>query len=529
MAGTVISASTGEPLKKARIFLWMTDAQDHHPKDATTDAAGRFSIDQIEPGRYTLSVSHTGYVPQEFGQDKPDKPGATLTLSAAQKVTDLLFRLERMAAISGRVLDEDGQPLEGVTVEVLSRARVRKKVVGNMAGRATTDDRGEYRVFDLVPGRYSVRATVEGRTMFGPAFPADQDSNNPAASYVPIYYPGSPELDRASLLDVSAGDEISSIDFLFSPQNESRTYSVRGHVTNAITGHPDAHVSVMLIPRGGSDWRQVTPGAQPDFKTGAFELKSVPPGAYTAVAVWFDGSRMRGVTQDVEVSGADVDGVSLVLANGVDIQGHISFEGHAESAAGQLTIDLEPSSEVAFGSWAQARVQADGSFVFSNVGDGEYSIGVNSKCDDCFIKSATANGTDVLKSIQIAAQGGAPKLDLVYSSNTGTATGMVTKEDGLPATGAYVVLVPDAAHSEMDEYQKNANTDQYGRFEIRGVPPGNYTVYAWEKMDEDQDYTDPDFLKQFSTQAQSIEISANQRGLVQLKLIPEAAVTAASN
>ena len=517
VSGTVVAADTGEPLKKARVFLW-TQGQEKNSRFAASDAAGRFSFDQIQPGRYILSVTRTGYVAQQYGQDQPDKPGAVLTLAAGQKMTDLLFRLLRTAVISGRVLDEDGEPIPEARIELLSRVRSRKQTVTETVGQGTTNDLGEYRVFNLAPGHYSVRASPSAESLvFAVGFPADQASDQ-SSTYAPIYYPGTPDVARAATLDVNAGDEISGIDFLFTPKADTRTYKIRGRVVNSIIGHPDAHISVMLLP--ASDW---TPGhtmTEPDFKTGAFELKGVAPGAYTVGAWWFDGSRQRAATQDVDVTGADVDGVSLVLTNGINIPGHVSFEGHAGSAAGQVTINLTPANpQVTFGGWEDAHVQMDGSFVLSNVGDGQYSIEAYSKCDDCYLKSATGDGVDILKGFQVASGAGPSRIDILYSSDTGTADGSVTTNDGLPAPGAYVVLVPDSSGSDAEE-QKSAETDQYGRFEVRGIPPGKYTAYAWEKMDDNRDYGDPDFLKPFADQSQSVDVSAGAKSFVQLKLIP---------
>ncbi|HEY4741059.1 MAG TPA: carboxypeptidase-like regulatory domain-containing protein, partial [Candidatus Acidoferrales bacterium] len=61
--------------------------------------------------------------------------------------------------------------------------------------------------------------------------------------------------------------------------------------------------------------------------------------------------------------------------------------------------------------------------------------------------------------------------------------GAVTDKDDLPALGALVVLVPAPnSHQKPDEY-KTSTTDQYGHFEIRGVPPGHYEALAWQKVD----------------------------------------------
>jgi hypothetical protein len=106
----------------------------------------------------------------------------------------------------------------------------------------------------------------------------------------------------------------------------------------------------------------------------------------------------------------------------------------------------------------------------------------------------------------------------VYSSNSGTLTGAVTNKDDLPAPGALVVLVPDSSSHQKPERYKTSTTDQYGHFEIRGVPPGHYQAFAWEKADEDS-YGDPDFRKPFESMAESFDIAGNEQKSVQLKMI----------
>jgi hypothetical protein len=63
IAGTVVNASTGEPLKKAQVVMNKDEEiRDEHPLYAITDAAGHFSIARISPGRYNLEVRRAGYV-----------------------------------------------------------------------------------------------------------------------------------------------------------------------------------------------------------------------------------------------------------------------------------------------------------------------------------------------------------------------------------------------------------------------------------------------------------------------------------
>jgi 5-hydroxyisourate hydrolase-like protein (transthyretin family) len=520
IAGTILSANTGEPLKKAQVVIYKDEGDNEpHPQTASSDASGHFSIDHIAAGRYELRVSRVGYLDTQYGQDKPDKPGAVLTLIAGQMMTDLLFRMQRTAVIAGRITDEDGEPVREASVEAFSRSTFRGKTKMEQAAAAITNDLGEYRVFDLPPGSYFILASTPRNGIDN----SMQGAIQQGANYSPTYFPGTTEIARASPIEVKSGDEIPGINIGFALIFPGRTYKVHGHVFNSISGHPDANVAVMIVPRGqnNEEGNFDSKNARPDEKTGEFEIEGVPPGEYLVVAVWFEGNKTHTGTQSVDVIGSDIRDVSISLTRGVDISGRLTFEGKSAASASPIVVTLSPSeAETQFSTGVDAKVQPDGSFVLSEVGDGSYSINVFSKCSECYLRSAKANGVDLLdKGVQIDSGNASSSITVVYSSNTANVNGTVTAKDDLPAAGALVVLVPDLATHQKSDHYRSSTTDQYGRFELRGVPPGHYKAFAWEKISEDS-YKDPDFLKPFENVAESVDVSENDRKSVQLKLIP---------
>jgi hypothetical protein len=189
-----------------------------------------------------------------------------------------------------------------------------------------------------------------------------------------------------------------------------------------------------------------------------------------------------------------------------------------------IQVSLRQKNRLNWGPEAQrqAAVAADGSFVWKGVADGEYEIWANSNCEECYLKSATAGGVDLLEKGVSVKSGLAPsEVELVYSSITGAVNGTVTKSDDLPAVGALVTVVPEPADTLEARRVRNASTDQYGRFEVRGVPPGTYKVFAFEKLDRNA-YEDDSFLKPFKDQGASVELSGTETKSVQLRLISAA-------
>jgi carboxypeptidase family protein len=431
IAGSVVSAKTGEPLKKAQVVLSQKGADrddpNKQPLTATTDAAGHFSIEKIPEGSYDVVVTRNDYIGMRYGQDQIDKPGAVLTLAPGQKMTDLLFRLQRMGIITGRITDEDGDPVREAQVNALLYTTTRGKMKTESHGSATTNDLGEYRIYDLEPGRYALRASGASRFIVigGPS----QESSG----YQPTYYSGTTDSARASTLEVKAGDEISGIDFVLAPKTSLRTYKIHGHVSVSVTGYSGTgRVELIAFPRGNRSLSiEDRKEALADAKTGEFEIKGVPSGEYIVTAALLGSGKIRTASQKVNVGNSDLDGVSLVVTDGIDIPGRIELEGKSAATAANLAVWLDPAEEETqfiFGR-SRADVQPNGSFVLKEVDDGSYSINVRSKCQECYLKSAGSNGVDLLeRGVQVSSGAGPSPIAIVYSSNTGTLTGAVTNK-----------------------------------------------------------------------------------------------------
>lgn len=511
ISGQVVREGSGAPLGRVNIVLRPSSGSggEESSLSATSDAAGHFNISGIAPGGYRLHVSRDGFVPQEYGSQSTGGAEEILTLVAGQDMDDLLFRLQTGGVILGRVTDENGDPLPHVEVEILRKSSVRGAMrISRDELPADTNDLGEYRVFDLQPGRYYAVAN------YSPEMPTKNVKD--AVRYVPTFYPGANDLAHASMIEVGAGQEISSIDFELSP---SRVVRVRGSVLNGMTGKPAKGASVALQP---SETAMAALGLDPVNATagvdGSFEIGSVTAGAYLAVASMEDASKQYFARQLVDVGPAGAENLRLIISPGVNFPGRVSYEGKADARPSETSVILRSGDDF-FTQGRTAPLNADGTFVARNVPTGNYRVDVRPTCAGCYLKSARMAGVDVLQEgLDLSA--GAPRGEMVIlvSAAAGSLNGTVTNGDDLPLAGALVALVPEPSHSKEGHLYKESTTDQYGSFNLRGIAPGNYKVFAWDGVQE-VTYRDSEFMKRVDGQGTEVRIEENTGGVAKLKAI----------
>jgi hypothetical protein len=91
---------------------------DHYQEDSTlrSGSDGRFEVANLPAGNYSVSVMRGGYLRLGYGQKRPGDPPRRVEVADGQIVADVNFVLPRMSVISGRVYDEVGEPIAGVTI-----------------------------------------------------------------------------------------------------------------------------------------------------------------------------------------------------------------------------------------------------------------------------------------------------------------------------------------------------------------------------------------------------------------------------
>lgn len=532
VAGNVVRLDTGEPLRKAKVIL-QSHTADGFTDFCLTDEQGHFLLENVPAGSYSLEVSRNGYLEADYGQKKPGVPGAILTINAGQRMTDLVFKLARAAAISGHVFDEDGEAVPKAEVIAYRASKKSGKEQRNNYEPVSTNDLGEFRIYDLLPGRYYL--AVNYRSQEHVRLRSELAKQKLNLGYPPMFYPNTTDPARAQALSVGPGDEIRSVDFLLRP---SHLVSVSGRVMNTFPANSPASGTVSLYPRGSG----LMDAAQElsdtfQLKDGTFVIRNVPPGAYDLFASWVDRDSRdwHRAKRQLDVGNTDVEGITITISRGVDISGHLTWDGSPGGDSQDLIVILQPLEENEIGFRPQM-VKSDGTFQLKNVPEGTYRPVVHTRGREgnYFLKSArygTATITDAGLTIQPGAE---LPLELTMSSRAALLRGVVLNADSLPAVDAAVVLIPDPPQREVKNRYKSVTTDQNGKFSMTGITPGDYKLFSWDSSEESEeqygeDWFDPDWLKPFETKGESVHLEEADEKSVNLTLIETRSDSPASN
>jgi protocatechuate 3,4-dioxygenase beta subunit len=522
--GVVTKEPGSEAVKKAVIELIAENQAEGGDYTAVSGADGGFRIEGILPGRYHLFAERTGLL--EVDKHRVRADGRVLTLAAGQEVKDLRIRLQAAAVVRGRVTDEDGDPMANAQVAVLRQTFASGRSRLEQAGAERTNDLGEYRIAGLAAGNYYVsvspppdfKSLIEAAGVGADSRTANDKSA--ATSYQTTYYPGTADRSQAATVELHAGDDF--------PVNFSLTQgpslSIRGTVVNL---PPRSSAAIMLQSR---DFSVMLNGAEM-HQDGSFVIRDVAPGAYTILATVENSPVPMMARQVLQVGSNSVEDLRLSPQPGGLIRGRLRVEskGGGRFDASQIFLQLrsadgddEAVSTFSMGDGFShlAHVGVDGSFEWKSVPPGNYFVqlagdaGANS---DLFLKTTAAGNRDV-SDAGISLNGGVVVLDLVASANGGVVDGVAVDAKGEPVANAVIVAVPEVRlRGRVERYRKTVS-DQSGRFWLRGVYPGDYTVLAWESVDGEA-YYNPEFLKSYEGQGSALRVNEGDRKGMRVEVI----------
>jgi hypothetical protein len=515
--GTVTATATGEPLRKANLILRRTNPGPGGGQSmsyaAVSDASGHFTIADIDPGKYFLMVARSGFVSQQYGAKSPNQAGTTLTLDKSQKLKDINFKLIAQGVVAGRVLDEDGDPVQNVFVQVMRTqfVRGRKQLMPAQGGQ--TNDLGEYRIHGLPPGRYFLSAT------YRPAGMGMVDAvQGQQSAYAQTYYPGSPSPDTASPVEITPGAQLRGMDVRL---QKTVSVRIRGRIANLPAGRRNS--MVMLTPKSDAPMNFMSRNMGRTYNAqGDFIINGVVPGSYLLTAMTQDGGKVLSARMPVEVGASNIDGITLQLAPGADITGSLTVDGTGpQPDLKTMRISLSPRDGSAMmGPGATTSGISDANtFSVANVQPDRYDVRFFGLPDGCYVKSVRFGDVDATDSGLDFSNGVTPgELSIAISTAAAQVDGTVQNDKSEAAPGASIVLIPEGKRRENDTYYKMATADQNGQFTIRNIPPGEYRLFAFDMVEYGM-YQDPEWLKPFESKGQKLSIKESAHESAQLKLV----------
>jgi hypothetical protein len=521
--GRVVAADNGTPLRRAQVRVSAAELRIN--RSANTDAEGRYELSELPAGRYNIFVTRNGFVSLQFGQRRPFESGRPLDVADAQIVEKIDFALPRGGVIAGRVTDELGEPLAGIRMQAmryqyLPNGQRQLTPVGGMGmpfGLAT-NDLGEFRLYSLMPGTYMVSAApVEMGGMTSPGAPASAPNDGHGITY----YPGTVNVDEAQSITVGIA-EVATASFALVPQRLTR---LSGLVRDSEGKPLAANISLRTQSGGGGMMMRSLAMSSAD---GRFSVANVPPGEH-----FIEISPRPGNDESASVpitsGGQDITDLVITTSPGKTIVGHVIFEG---ASAGQQSLRVNASSPdpgspplTRIYDNTQGVIDDKGRFQLRGLSGGRAIFSAfpampGMGAPTWFLKSVTIDGenvTDVPFDLSTARDD--TKIEIVMTDKQTTISGIVRNIRGEQVNDYTVVMLPDRLKEGAiaARYTRTVRPDQQGRFQARGLPPGDYIAAAVESL-EQGGHWDPAFRKQVEPTAKRFRLTEGQTATVDLTL-----------
>jgi Carboxypeptidase regulatory-like domain len=513
--GHVTNSLTGDAVAGASIRLIPIGRRGGNDQSAASQNDGSFLIENVTPGDYFIYATQPGFAANTRG----GQGRIAINVLPSQVLTDVALQLTPIGIIRGSVTDPDGNPVAGAGVQAFSTYNFRGRTQLRRVAEANTDERGNYTLKTQEAGQYYVAAESESDS---PDPKPDSEQSPPKESPLPLvrtFYPEALNLEGATRLDVSAGQDASQITIRL---QRAAAYHIRGKIEGLTTTGSHRAPTISLGFRGmlGSDGlgRVVRPA-----EDGTFDIPKVLPGSYTLTLTGMDnsaaptkGSRMRLLArQDIDVGASDVNGVSLAVIPLVGLSGRVSIDGVNNSGVAATRVTLVPRGAGTIGGFQTIAVQSDGTFSVQNVAPGEYGIQVVGTPPGAYVKSIQFNRQDVLSTGLDLTQGAGGEIDIVLRIGSGEVDGSLADSEQMPR-GAMMILVPEKPPPDGLRVLL-ANLQPSGVFTSSNVAPGRYYAFAaegWSPL-----WQNPDFLRQIQNLGTSVDVPENGHVQVQLPFI----------
>ena len=457
VSGTVKDAITGKPLAGYNVStfvhgVWLNDMiiqnRDTFQAQAVTDAQGRYRLSDLPPDIYRIEVRS-----REFGSNLERR----ITV-AGHDLEGVDFSLKVDGIISGRVLDENKDPVPDMSVWLISREYYYGQLGYFFKGAGKTNDRGEYSIPRVQAGHpYLLMAEKVERTI-------------PAHSDVPLdpklrrrtprrtFYPGAPDREGGAIVSVRPGEHREGVDIEL---KKSPNYCAEG-VLSGSSG--PASVSFGITAMQPSDGQSSSGGLMTAIPSGTsgpdgkFRVCNLSPGAYRLTAYEPRVGENSELTMGahalvpIVITDQDVKNVRVTLTPGIRVEGEVVLDGPvpAKPITARAGVSIQPLLRSNLpGEMYNSRVGIAGTFSFDGLVLGDYAVSSYMTARGYYIKDITSAGNSVMYgSVRVGASPDGAGLRIVVGNDGATLNAAVSDKDGNPQADMQVLVLPREITSE---------------------------------------------------------------------------------
>ncbi|MCU1236642.1 MAG: hypothetical protein JWP63_4609, partial [Candidatus Solibacter sp.] len=470
--GTAINALTREPLSNVHVRLIAASFGGiNGAYGAMSDRAGHFSIATIRPGTYVLIPERSGFL---HVQAKADASVPTVAIKAGEHLTAYELEMTPRAVLSGRVVDDAGDPVQGIRVQAIPVSAESAPIVIANIPNPSTNDRGEFRILGA-PGKYYLQVTPN--PSFGNERPEFRSDGTTEAIYGTTFYPSALRKDRATVVEAIAGKDVGGIEIRLARQQQG--LSISGLVSGMPEGQQRPHVVLQYGEKAPMITNGRSTGAAAD---GKFKFESLQPGFYRIWGQYSDGkTTLVSRAMEWTLENTEVSNVELRLVPGLEVSGKVRFEGDPAAPALKGTVKLEPMLGYMAGNMQRTggELDPDGAFRIKGVTPSRYKVRVDPLPEGAYVKSLDIDGAPTPPdAVDLSNAAKNLTANLVIGRNAVSISGRILNTNGEPMQTNVVMVFLVKDSSEMLNGNGTTQATPDGKYTLKGVAPGKYKLFA---------------------------------------------------
>jgi hypothetical protein len=497
VSGIVKDAITGKPLAGYNVSTfvnanWVGDtiyqSRDTKQVHSVTDEQGRYKIGDLPPGPYRLNAVNA----ESFGGG-----GTRHVEISGHDLDGIDFRVKVTGSISGRVLDDNKEPVPGITVYLVSREYYGGVLGHFIKEQARTDDRGEYALKRVQAGHpYLLMAQKVDRTI-PPHSETPLDPKLRRRVAMRTFYPNSAGMEGAAAISIRPGEIRERVDI---EMKRAQNYCIDGTMQGAM-GPGELNFSIEVTQpsygassTGGMFGIGTTGMTGPD---GKFRICDLSPGNYRLTA-WDRGSGGGAFQQEQNralmpftIGDQDLHNTIVAVSPGPTLNGEVVWDGSepVKEVTTKVNIHLTPLLRAGLnGERPSARADIPGPFSLTGLAiGGDYAVFAGVNASGMYVKDVTYMGRGLLHApLHLTGAGEGAGLHVVMARDGGYIQAQVSNKEGTPVADIQVLFLSAGLNTpaELQSGLAHCQTNQMGTCSSVVLAPGKYYVGAAEEMPE---------------------------------------------